>query len=467
MHHLKKNSHFRLHFVGIGGIGMSGLAEVFCSHGFAVSGSDLAETEVTQKLSSLGCQVFIGHHEDNVSLAHVVIRSSAIKEDNPEILRAQKLHIPIISRAEMLGELMRGKTGIAIAGSHGKTTTTSMMALILSSAQMDPTIVIGGKVDVLGGHARLGSGSFVVAEADESDGSFLLLPYTYTIITNIDNDHLDFYTDLESVSHAFIDFVKRAPFYGKAIVCGDDPVVFKASRLFSKPYLLYGFEEHNDWVAFDVKLHSRCSSFFVRYKGKTLGEFELFVPGIHNVLNALGCIAMAAEIGLSYEQTVQGLREFKGVHRRFEIHYESTLSRQVLIDDYAHHPTEILATLKCARQFWPGRIVCVFQPHRYTRFLQCWNAFLTCFENADLLLVSQVYSAGESPIKRVTAESFVSAFNKQGVHKAIASGDLLQTQKRIEGLVQSDDAILLLGAGSIHKIIAPLVSFLQNKDRVE
>jgi len=354
-----------LHFVGIGGIGMSGIAEVFLNQGYRVSGSDLNESEATRHLSHLGAKIYVGHDASHIGTASVVVVSSAVRNTNPEVIEAKKQRIPVIPRAEMLGELMRGKLGIAVAGSHGKTTTTSMLSSVLVHAGLDPTLVIGGRVDSLGGsNAKLGKGRYVVAEADESDGSFLHLPASLGVVTNIDNDHLDHFGNITAVETAFVDFVAKLPFYGLAMVCGEDAGVKRCLERFTKPFLTYGFSEEWDLYARDVECEGLSSKFNV-IKGSELGQFELSVPGRHNVLNALASIGIALHLGIDVDQIRKGLKEFKGVKRRFEIRWQDIKRRRVIIDDYGHHPTEIHATLMAARKFWPGRIISVFQPHRY------------------------------------------------------------------------------------------------------
>lgn len=449
-----------LHFVGIGGIGMSGIAEVFLNQGYRVSGSDLVESETTRRLADLGAKIFIGHREENVSGAHVVIVSSAVRFNNPEVQEAKRHRIPVIPRAEMLGELMRGKTGIAVAGTHGKTTTTSMLATILTVAGLDPTLVIGGKVDSFGGNAKLGQGKYVVAEADESDGSFLHLPATFGVVTNIDNDHLDHFGNLNAIEDAFINFVGKLPFYGLAAVCGEDPGVKRCLSRWTKPVFTYGFSEEFDLFAKEVITHGLKSEFKVYMRSEPsqspqlLGTATLMVPGRHNVLNALAAIAIALRLEISFDQIVKGLREFYGVKRRFDIRWRDDARRRAIVDDYGHHPTEIAATLGAARDFWSERIISVFQPHRYSRTLHCRDGFLTSFLNSDLIVLTDIYSAGEEPIPGVDAATLAADLKNvaRPNQQVIYTGDLKATQEYLSQIFKDGDLILCLGAGSITRL---------------
>jgi UDP-N-acetylmuramate--alanine ligase len=449
-----------LHFVGIGGIGMSGIAEVFLNQGYRVTGSDLVESETTRKLEDLGAKIFIGHREENVSAAHVVVVSSAVRSNNPEVQEAKRHRIPVIPRAEMLGELMRGKTGIAVAGTHGKTTTTSMLATILTVAGQDPTLVIGGKVDSFGGNAKLGQGQYVVAEADESDGSFLHLPATFGIVTNIDNDHLDHFGNLSAIEDAFINFVGKLPFYGLAAVCGEDPGVKRCLSRWTKPIFTYGFSDEFDLFADEVKSSGLKSEFKVHFReeptksARLLGTAVLMVPGRHNVLNALAAISIALRLGVSFEQIVLGLQAFHGVKRRFDIRWRDDSRNRAIVDDYGHHPTEIAATLSAARDFWPGRIISVFQPHRYSRSLHCHDGFLSSFLNSDLVILTDIYSAGEDPIPGVDSATLAADLKKvaRPNQEVLYTGDLKSTQEYLTQSVSDGDLILCLGAGSITRL---------------
>ena len=451
-----------LHFVGIGGIGMSGIAEVFLNQGYRITGSDVHESYATRRLEELGVQVGIGHRAENVSNAHVVIVSSAIKKTNPEILEAKRLRIPVIQRAEMLGELMRGKVGIAVAGTHGKTTTTSMLSTVLTVAGLDPTLVIGGRVDSLGGNAKLGQGRFVIAEADESDGSFLHLPATYGVVTNIDNDHLDHFGNLTAIEDAFVEFVAKLPFYGLAVVCGEDSGIKRCMDRWIKPFLTYGLSQEWDIYATDVVCQGLGSQFLVWKKGdeKALGAIRLFVPGKHNVLNALATIAIALHLEVPFETIVKGLSEFRGVKRRFDIRWQDLNNRKAIVDDYGHHPTEIAATLSAARSFWSGRIISVFQPHRYSRTLNCRDGFISCFSHSDVVLVTDIYSAGEDPIPGVDSQSLVAAMQDVAHphQQIIYLGDLKNAPETIQPIFQNGDLIICHGAGTITKLPDQLVA---------
>lgn len=449
----------QLHFVGIGGIGMSGIAEVFLNQGYPVTGSDLASSDVTRRLEQLGAKIFYGHAASNIQGAHVVVISSAVKATNPEVVEARKLRIPVIPRAEMLGELMRGKVGIAVAGTHGKTTTTSMLATVLTLAGLDPTLVIGGKVDSLGGNAKLGQGKYVVAEADESDGSFLHLPASLGVVTNVDNDHLDHYGNIEAIESAFVDFIGKLPFHGLAAVCGEDPGVQRILSRITKPITTYGFSSKWGFYADQIETVGTGSRFQVwkadqLSKHQLLGSVTLRVPGRHNILNALAAIVIGMKIGLTFEKIAETLHEFSGVKRRFEVRWENVDRRQLVIDDYGHHPTEIKATLAAAKQVWSGRIVTVFQPHRYSRTLHCHEDFLKAFHDSDVVIVTDIYAAGEDPIEGVSAENLAKALSSVAQPKQVVqyTGDLNATKTKVLAQFSEGDMILCLGAGSITKL---------------
>ena len=454
-----------LHFVGIGGIGMSGIAEVFLNQGYSVSGSDLHESDTTRHLAKLGATIQIGHRAENVRNVKVVVISSAVRADNPEVMEARRLRVPVIPRAEMLGELMRGRTGIAVAGTHGKTTTTSMLGSVLTFAGLDPTLVVGGKVNALGTNAKLGQGRWLVAEADESDGSFLHLPATLGIITNIDNDHLDHYKSMEGVENAFVDFVGKLPFYGVAAVCAEDSGVRRILGRLMKPVITYGFSDEWDYSARKIRVQGLGSRFEVysRLEDRILGEVGLQVPGEHNVLNALSTIAIGSKIGIPFDQIVQGLWEFRGVKRRFEVRWESAERQQVIVDDYAHHPTEIAATLAAARAYWKGRIITVFQPHRYSRTIHCRDGFLSAFRKTDVLFMTDIYAAGEDPIEGVSAPELVSAIRKTSNESQMIeyTGNLEATRESLLKILQPGDLVLCCGAGSISQLAQQLIAGLE------
>lgn len=451
-----------LHFVGIGGIGMSGLAEVFFNQGYQVSGSDLQQSDATLRLAKMGLRISRGHLPEHVEGAHVVIISSAVDPGNPEIKEARRLHIPVIPRAEMLGELMRGKIGIAVAGTHGKTTTTSMLASVLTAAGQDPTLVIGGKVNSLGGNAKLGAGRCVVAEADESDGSFLHLPATLAVVTNIDADHLDHFKSLEAIDDAFARFIAKLPFYGAAVVCAEDPGVKRNLTRWTKPYVTYGFSGEWDVSAQNVFLEPLGSRFKVHVRNmegpdRELGEIHLNVPGRHNVLNSLGAVAIALKLQIPFEKIQEGLDQFGGVHRRFEILHHDQARKIALIDDYGHHPAEISATLAAARNFWKGRIICAFQPHRYSRTLHAREGFISAFQDADSLFLCDVYPAGEKPIAGATSEDLYEEMNRRsGMLDLRYVPDLDQMGEKILHEIKDGDLVLCFGAGSITQLARKL-----------
>jgi UDP-N-acetylmuramate--alanine ligase len=460
---MRKKQESQLHFVGIGGIGMSGIAEVFLNQGYRVSGSDMAESESTRRLRELGARIAIGHQAEQVHGASVVVISSAIRPTNPELVEARRLRIPVIPRAEMLGELMRGKVGVAVAGTHGKTTTTSMLATVLTAAGLDPTLVIGGRVDSLGGvNAKLGQGTFVVAEADESDGSFLHLPATYGVITNIDNDHLDHFGSLTAVENAFVDFVTKLPFYGLAAVCGEDPGVRRCLSRFTKPVMTYGLSDDWDYRAREVRLRGMGSEFEVWARDQRLGRVELQVPGRHNVMNALAAVAIGMALDLDFAVIARALGEFRGVKRRFEIRWRNDARQQVVVDDYGHHPTEIAATLAAARAYWPGRIVTVFQPHRYTRTLHCHDGFLSAFHDGDVLILTDIYGAGEDPIEGVSAERLADDIRRAALpnQEIEHAGDLERARAAVLSRLRDGDLVLCLGAGSITRLPDQLIAAL-------
>jgi UDP-N-acetylmuramate--alanine ligase len=465
-----KNS-YKLHFVGIGGIGMSGIAEIFLTQGIKVSGSDLNRGETTERLERMGATVFLGHDRNHVGGADVVVISSAVKADNPEVLEARARGIPVIPRAEMLAEIMRGKTGLAIAGTHGKTTTTSMAAQILMKADLDPTVVVGGKVQSIGSNAKMGSGDLVVVEADESDGSFHLLPATWAVITNVDTDHMEFYETRQNLDQAFIDFARKLPFYGRVWVCIEDPGVREILPFITKPHSTYGFSEQADLVAKNLRTQPGGRQIFdLHYREhasglhRLLGTITLRVLGRHNVLNALGAIGIAFSAGADFKAAKAALLEFQHVKRRFDERYFSEGTGIRIIDDYGHHPTEIRAVLQTARQTEPGRIITVFQPHRYTRTRLCWQEFLSCFEGTDELILLPIYAASEEPINGVTSEALASAIEATGgdrsprvrVVRSLEEAALLVSRE-----LKPRDLILTLGAGSITglpDVLIPLIS---------
>ncbi|HKJ05315.1 MAG TPA: UDP-N-acetylmuramate--L-alanine ligase [Geopsychrobacteraceae bacterium] len=454
--HIKK-----IHFVGIGGIGMSGIAELLLNLGYSVSGSDLKESDTTRRLDELGGEIYIGHHEDNIVGADVVVTSTAVQGDNPEVVAAHHQHIAVIPRAEMLAELMRMKFGIAIAGTHGKTTTTSMMAVVLTHAGIDPTSVIGGKLDAFGSNAKLGSGKFLVAEADESDGSFMHLTPTIAVVTNIDADHLDFYSGIEEIKEIFINFINKVPFYGRAVLCLDDPQVQEIIPRVKKRYLTYGLSSQADFHATEIIHREGQTSFLAHFQGQELGRISFKMPGQHNVLNALAVVAVAMELGVPFRTIVSGFREFGGLQRRFQVRAE--IDGIMLVDDYGHHPAEVKATLAAAKSGWKKRVVAVFQPHRYSRTKALYDDFLTAFYQADLLVVTDVYAAGEEPIDGVSSEQLVDGIRDHGHRDVVYCDTLEEAARHLSTVVETDDLVVTLGAGNINQVCDLLAERLRER----
>jgi UDP-N-acetylmuramate--alanine ligase len=452
----------RIHLVGIGGSGMSGIAEVLLSSGYAVSGSDLKPSPVIERLRKLGATIHEGHHAEQVQGAHVVVVSSAVSPDNAEVIEAHRLKIPVIPRAEMLAELMRLKYGVAVAGAHGKTTTTSMVAAVLAEAGLDPTFVVGGRVNHAGANARLGQGEYMVVEADESDRSFLLLAPVIAVVTTIDREHLDHYSSLEEIQDAFVQFVNRVPFYGSAVLCLDEPNVQAILPRVKRPVVTYGTSSQADLVIADIKLNGLSSEFRLKYRGEDLGLFRLPAPpGIHNVRNAAAAAAVALALNVPAELIRTGLAKFSGVGRRFEI--KGTYSGVTLIDDYGHHPAEIRATLEAARGCGYKRLLVLFQPHRYTRTQHLWEDFGRAFNQADIVVVTDIYAAGERPIEGVTGESLAEAIGSAG-HKHVVHTSTLQGG--IEFMLREarrGDAVLTIGAGSVGRVIDELSLLLESR----
>jgi UDP-N-acetylmuramate--alanine ligase len=437
----------KIHFVGIGGIGMSGIAEVLLNLGYKVSGSDLRKSEITERLASLGGEIFYGHVRENVAGVDVVVISSAVKSDNPEVQEARENLIPVIPRAEMLAELMRMKYGIAIAGTHGKTTTTSMVATLLGFAGIDPTIVIGGRLNSLGSNARLGQGKFLVAEADESDGSFLKLSPTIAVVTNIDADHLDFYSGIDEIKDTFVEFINKVPFYGLTVLCIDNDNVADIIPRVNKRFLTYGLSAQADIRACDIKLEGLSTSFVAQYRGERLGEISFKMPGAHNVLNALAAIGVALELNVPFPVIQEGFRDFGGVGRRFQVKGE--VNEIMVVDDYGHHPTEIRATLAAASGGWDRRLVVVFQPHRYTRTKELYDEFVKAFHDADVLILTDIYPAGEEPIEGVTAEALARSVRQHGQKDVTHISDREELVGHLQSILKPGDILLTLGAGNI------------------
>ena len=452
----------RVHLVGIGGSGMSGIAEVLLASGYAVSGSDLKATPVTERLLHLGATIYEGHQTENVRGAQVVVISSAVPPDNVEIVEAHKQKIPVIPRAEMLAELMRLKNGISVAGAHGKTTTTSMVAAVLGAAGLDPTFVVGGRVNHAGANALVGKGEFIVVEADESDRSFLLLAPVVAVITTIDREHLDQYSSLEEIQQVFLQFANRVPFYGSAILCLDEPNVQAIIPGIKRPVITYGTSTQADLVISEVKLQGLSSEFRLAYRGDDLGIFHLPAPpGIHNVRNAAAAAAVALSLSVPADLIRAGLEKFGGVGRRFEI--RGTFNGITLIDDYGHHPAEVRATLEAARGCGYKRLLVLFQPHRFTRTKALWDEFCRSFNEADILVLTEIYAAGEEHIAAVSGEKLAEAVSAAGHKNVVFCSTMQSAMDYMLRESHSGDAILTIGAGSIGRVPEQLGMLLESK----
>lgn len=455
-----------LHFVGIGGAGMSGIAEVMLNLGYVVSGSDLAKSAVTERLQSLGARVFCGHDKKHIRGADAVVISSAVHEDNPEVVAARELGIPVVPRAVMLAELMRLRRGIAIAGAHGKTTTTSLTASLLAAGDLDPTFVIGGRLNSAGANARLGTGEFLVAEADESDASFLNLTPVISAVTNIDEDHMDTYGhSFENLKSAFVDFLERLPFYGVAVLCADDEHVLEIRPRVTKPVILYGLSADAQVRAIDVRAVGTQMAFTILRPDHPPLPVVLNLPGIHNVRNALAAVAIATVVGVSDEAIVRGLSEFRGVGRRFTQYGDipvrtadgSVTGHYKLIDDYGHHPHEMAATLAAVRGAWPEkRVIVAFQPHRYTRTRDCFEQFVDVLKDIDGLVLAEVYPAGEALIEGADSEHLAAAIAAKGFHRPVVV-PVEGVADAIAGMVRDGDVVITMGAGSIGRV-APAIA---------
>ncbi len=451
----------QIHFVGVGGAGMSGIAEILLNLGYRVTGSELKRNDAVERLERLGAKVAVGHEAANVEGAHVVVYSSAVSRDNIEVQVARQRGIPVIPRAEMLAELMRLKYGIAVAGTHGKTTTTSMIGAVLAEARLDPTIVVGGRVSSFDSNARLGQGEYLVAEADESDGSFLKLTPTIAVVTTIDAEHLDHYGSLERIREAFATFVSKVPFYGSAVLCLDQPNIQMLMPQVSKRIITYGLESGADLVARRLRLSGMTSRFEVFHRGGALGECTLSVPGSHNVANALAAIGVGLDLEIPFATIQRGLAGFAGVQRRFEI--LGQVGRVTVVDDYGHHPTEIRATLAAARGLHSGRLVVVFQPHRYTRTRDLFEAFADAFHDADRLIVTGIYGAGEEKIPGVESAALVEAIRARGHRGVELVADLEQVSETLVPELRTGDLVITLGAGSVTRLGPKLIRALEER----
>jgi UDP-N-acetylmuramate--alanine ligase len=468
----------RIHFVGVGGVGMAGIAEVLLSEGYQVSGSDLAEGSLTKRLQSLGAEIFIGHNAHNIEHADVIVRSSAVDMDNPELAAAKKNHIPIVQRAEMLGELMRFRYGIAIAGTHGKTTTTSLVTSIFAEEGLDPTFVIGGRLNSVGTNARLGSGKYLIAEADESDASFLNLKPMISVVTNIDADHMGTYhNDFAELRRAFVEFLHNLPFYGLAVLCTDDPVVNETVAQVSRAIISYGLNADANFRATDIIQTGTVTHFTVQRPDLAPLKVTLNLPGKHNVLNALAAIAVASELKISDKAIVSALEKFAGIGRRFQMCDGIPLAAGgtiTLIDDYGHHPREVDVTYQAARESWPERrIVMVFQPHRYTRTHDLFNDFCNVLSKPDGLFLLDVYSAGESYIEGADGKSLAKAIREQSNNDVMFVERHEELPKVLQNYLKDGDVLLMQGAGNIGALASNLaaselrsITVLQDKQAV-
>ncbi len=445
------NKYRVVHFVGIGGVGMSGIAEVLHNLGYEVTGSDLRETETTNRLKNLGIKVYIGHARENIDHAHVVVISSAVSPVNPEVVEAKQRYIPVIPRAEMLAELGRLKYGILVAGAHGKTTTTSLIATTLGEGGLDPTVVIGGKLNAIGSNAKLGQGDYIVAEADESDGSFLKLNPTIAVITNIDREHMDFFKDIETLKSAFLAFINKIPFYGIAVVCSENSYTREIIPYIERKALTYGLSDTADIFARNIRTEGTRMSFEPVMHGLSLGNFTIPIPGLHNVLNSLAAIATAVELQIPVDKISKALKKFSGIHRRFEFKGEAKGVR--VYDDYGHHPSEIAATLKAAREcFANNRLIVLFQPHRFTRTRDLMDEFAVSFTDVDRLYLMDIYPAGEQPIQGITAEVLLRAIKRTAPGAISYKADRKEMVEAIVRETAPGDVLLTLGAGDVYKL---------------
>jgi UDP-N-acetylmuramate--alanine ligase len=447
--------------IGIGGTGMNGIAEVLLNLGYTVSGTDLGKNEATQRLKRLGATISYGHTADKVHGADVVVISSAIHEDNVEVEEARRLKIPVIPRAEMLAELMRLKNGVAVAGSHGKTSTTSMIAQVLEDAGKDPTIIVGGCLNTVGAHAKLGEGEYIVAEADESDRSFLFLSPFIAVLTNLDEEHLDQYETVEEIKKTFINFANKVPFYCPVIICLDDPNLESLIPKLDRKIITYGFSTLADVFSRDLQFHEYTSTSTLYWKGKEIGKLRLNVPGIHNIHNAMASVAVGLYLDIPAATILEALEKYTGIGRRFEL--KKKVNDISIIEDYAHHPTEIKATLEAAKQGWTCRTIAVFQPHRYSRLSMLMDEFATSFNQADILLLTDIYPAGEKPIKGVTGKALYEEIQEFGHKNVYFEKDLRKIPALVEKIARPEDMILVLGAGNINQVIPEIIKRLERR----
>ncbi|MEE8605204.1 MAG: UDP-N-acetylmuramate--L-alanine ligase [Candidatus Aminicenantaceae bacterium] len=450
-----------IHMIGIGGTGMNGIAEVLLNLGYTVSGTDLGKNEATQRLKRLGATISYGHTADKVHGADVVVISSAIQEDNVEVEEARRIKIPVIPRAEMLAELMRLKNGVAVAGSHGKTSTTSMIAQVLEDAGKDPTIIVGGRLNTIGAHAKLGEGEYIVAEADESDRSFLYLSPFIAVLTNLDEEHLDQYETVEEIKKTFVNFANKVPFYCPVILCLDDPNLESLIPQLDRNIITYGFSTKADVFSRDLQFHEYTSTSTLYWKGKKIGKLRLNVPGIHNIHNAMASVAVGLYLDIPAAAILEALEKYTGIGRRFEL--KKKVNDISIIEDYAHHPTEIKATLKAAKQGWTCRTIAVFQPHRYSRLSMLMDEFVTSFNQADILLLTDIYPAGEIPIKGVTGKALYKEIQEFGHKNVYFEKDMGKIPDLVEKLAKPEDMIFVLGAGNINQVIPEIIKRLERR----
>jgi len=450
-----------IHFVGIGGIGMSGIAEVLLNLGYAISGSDLEHTDITARLASLGARIFHGHRSSNLTDADVVVKSTAVGEENPEVMEAHRRNIPVIPRAEMLAELLKLKYSIAISGCHGKTTTTSIISTVLAHGGLDPTMVIGGRLDSIGSNARLGEGEFIVAEADESDGSFLSLNPYLAVITNIDREHLDYYPGIGEIKDAFLRFANSVPFYGAVILCSDCDNVRDILPRVKRKAITYGIYNEADLRAADISFTGLTSRFSLYHGEEHLGEIEMQIPGLFNVYNAMAAVAVGIELGMPFPAIREGVEAYRGVHRRLEI--KGQVGGVTIVDDYGHHPTEIKAVLGAARRAWEGRLIVVFQPHRYTRTRALFDDFLDSFDDATALILTDIYAASEKEIQGVHAINLGKGIQEHGHGDVTYLSSFGEIADHLCAIVQPGDVVLTLGAGNVWRIGEDLLERLKKR----
>lgn len=451
----------RIHCIGIGGTGLSGVAEVLFNLGFYVSGSDIKESETVKRLRKIGIPVFIGHSPENVQNVDLIVYSSAISPENPEIVEGKRLKIPVIPRAEMLAELMRVKTGIAVAGAHGKTTTTSMIAFILHYAGEDPTVIVGGRLKTFGSSARLGKSDFFVAEADESDKTFLKIYPTIAVITNIDREHLNCYQSFEELKSSFVTYANRVPFYGSIVACLDNPHVQEILPFMERRVITYGFTPQADFFATESNFSQNMTSFILNIRNEKVREIKLQIPGSHNILNALASIAVSTEIGIPVDKVAEALEQFPGADRRFEI--KGVVNDIMVVDDYGHHPTEIFATLDSAKKGWGRRVVLIFQPHRYTRVADLMGDFARVFLYADVIVLTKIYPAGEKPIEGVNSEKLAELTRDFGHKNVFFVEELEAIPDFVMNLIQKNDMVITMGAGDVYKVADLLLEKLKNE----